>query len=411
MQFRQQKGHNKQYLFALIIAATILGLAGTDLVLPAVPTLPEYINGTLSQAQLVLAAFTGGTAVGLLVFGELGARYDKKILLLGTLVAYSATSMLCSFSETILELVGYRVVQGFFAAAPAVFAPGLIRLLFDDRSALRALGLMGSIESLVPALAPVAGAWLLNYTDWRASFIITAGLTFSLSIAWLSTPALPTGSAETKDMVSRSGYWTLLKSGPFLRYALSQAFTLGGLLIFVFGAPTVITIGMNGSLSDFVIMQVIGITLFVIASNTGHFLVERFGTEQTIWFGSSLAAAGSVAILIYALVTQNFVTENFVTEKRDPAMLWILFAFVNLGLGVRGPPGFCQAIIASGDNDARGAALVMLLVFATTSIGTALLAPFITLGLLPLAATAAAVSTSALVALYFLPPMVATTDL
>jgi len=92
-------------------------------------------------------------------------------------------------------------------------------------------------------------------------------------------------------------------------------------------------------------------------------------------------------------------------------MLWILFAVVNLGLGVRGPPGFYQAIIASGGNDARGAALVILLVFATTSIGTALLAPFITLGLLPLAATAAVVSVSALVTLFFLPPMIATTDL
>lgn len=401
MQFPQKEVHNKQYLFALIIAGTILGLAGTDLVLPAVPTLPEYIKGTLSQAQLVLAAFTGGTAIGLLVFGELGARYDKKSLLLGTLAAYSITSFLCSFSGTILELVGYRVVQGFFAAAPAVFAPGIIRLLFDDRSALRALGLMGSIESVVPALAPVAGTLLLHYTDWRASFFITAGLAFLLSIIWLFTAALPTGSAVQQDKVSRSSYLALLRSGPFLRYALSQAFTLGGLLIFVFGAPTVITIGMNGSLGDFVIMQVIGITLFIIASNTVHSLVERFGPEWTIWFGSGLAATGSVAILIYALVTPN----------REPAMLWILFAFVNLGLGVRGPPGFYQAIIASGDNDARGAALVMLLVFATTSIGTALLAPFITLGLLPLAATAAAVSTSALVALYFLPPMVATTDL
>jgi MFS family permease len=401
MQFPQKEVHNKQYLFALIIAATILGLAGTDLVLPAVPTLPEYIKGTLSQAQLVLAAFTGGSAIGLLVFGELGARYDKKSLLLGTLAAYSMTSFLCSFSGTILELVGYRLVQGFFAAAPAVFAPGLIRLLFDDRSALRALGLMGSIESVVPALAPVAGAWLLHYTDWRASFFITAGLTFLLSIIWLFTPALPTNSAEQQDKVSRSGYLALLRSGPFLRYALSQAFTLGGLLIFVFGAATVITIGMNGSLSDFVIMQVIGITLFIIASNTVHSLVERFGPEWTIWFGSGLSATGSVAILIYALVTPN----------REPAMLWILFAFVNLGFGVRGPPGFYQAIIASGDNDARGAALVILLVFATTSIGTALLAPFITLGLLPLAATAAAVSVSALVALFFLPPMIATKDL
>jgi MFS family permease len=401
MQFPQKEVHNKQYLFALIIAGTILGLAGTDLVLPAVPTLPEYIKGTLSQAQLVLAAFTGGTAIGLLVFGELGARYDKKSLLLGTLAAYSITSFLCSFSGTILELVGYRVVQGFFAAAPAVFAPGLIRLLFDDRRALRALGLMGSIESVVPALAPVAGTWLLHYTDWRASFFITAGLTFLLSIIWLFTPALPTGSAVQQDKVSSSSYWVLLRSGPFLRYALSQAFTLGGLLIFVFGAPTVITIGMNGSLSDFVIMQVIGITLFIIASNTVHSLVERFGPEWTIWFGSGLAATGSVAILIYALVTPN----------REPAMLWILFAFVNLGLGVRGPPGFYQAIIASGDNDARGAALVILLVFATTSIGTALLAPFITLGLLPLASTAATVSVSALVVLFFFPPMIATKDL
>ena len=401
MQFPLKEVHNKQYLFALIIAGTILGLAGTDLVLPAVPTLPEYIKGTLSQAQLVLAAFTGGTAIGLLVFGELGARYDKKSLLLGTLAAYSITSFLCSFSGTILELVGYRVVQGFFAAAPAVFAPGLIRLLFDDRRALRALGLMGSIESVVPALAPVAGTWLLHYTDWRASFFITAGLTFLLSIIWLFTPALPTGSAVQQDKVSSSSYWVLLRSGPFLRYALSQAFTLGGLLIFVFGAPTVITIGMNGSLGDFVIMQVIGITLFIIASNTVHSLVERFGPEWTIWFGSGLAATGSVAILIYALVTPN----------REPAMLWILFAFVNLGLGVRGPPGFYQAIIASGDNDARGAALVILLVFATTSIGTALLAPFITLGLLPLAATAAAVSVSALVVLFFFPPMIATKDL
>ena len=394
MQSSQKEVHNKQLLFALIVAGTILGLAGTDLVLPAVPTLPDYITGTLSQAQLVLAAFTAGIALGLLVFGELGARYDKKLLLLGTLAAYSVTSLLCSLSETIPELVGYRILQGFFAAAPAVFAPGLIRVLFDDRAALRALGLMGSIESVVPALAPIAGAWLLNYLDWRASFFITAGLTFLLSIIWLFTPTLPTGSADQKTNVAKSGYLALLRSGTFLRYALSQAFTLGGLLIFVFGAPTVIIIGMNGSLNDFVIMQVIGITLFIIASNIAHSVVERFGPEWTIWFASSMAAMGSVAILIYALFTPG----------QEPAMLWILFSFVNLGLGFRGPPGFYQAILASGDNDARGAALVILLVFTTTSIGTALLAPFITQGLLPLAATAAAVSVSSLIALFFLPP-------
>ncbi len=56
---------------SIVVAGTILGIAGTDLVLPAVPTLPEYITGTLNQAQLVLAAFAGA-AIWLLVFGELG---------------------------------------------------------------------------------------------------------------------------------------------------------------------------------------------------------------------------------------------------------------------------------------------------------------------------------------------------
>ena len=390
-----QSEAQKNYLFLLIIAGTILGLAGIDLVLPAVPTLPEHISGSPEEAQIILAAFTGGTAIGLIIFGELGARYDKKLTMLTALSAYSATSFLCSLSSSIAELSYYRAIQGFCAAAPAVLAPGLIKLLFDERKALRALGMMGSIESLVPALAPIAGAWLLNFLDWRASFIVTAGLALILSIIWTFTATLPKTVSKERTAANESGYLVLIQSGTFLRYALSQALTLGSLLIFVFGAPTVIIKGMGGSLSDFIVMQIIGITLFIFASNTSHLLVERFGVEWTIWLGSSISAAGSLAILAYACMPLS----------HDAFILWALFPFVNLGLGVRGPPGFYQAIIASGNNDARGAALVMLLVFSTTSIGTALSAPFITLGLLPLAIISAVAGVGALFVLFSLPIM------
>jgi len=62
--------------FALIATCAVLGLAGTDLVLPAVPSLPAALGGTPAQAQLVLAAYVAGAGAGLLVFGELGARFD-----------------------------------------------------------------------------------------------------------------------------------------------------------------------------------------------------------------------------------------------------------------------------------------------------------------------------------------------
>ena len=84
--------------FALIAATTALGLAGTDLVLPAVPDLQRQLGGTAESAQLVLAAFTAGAACGLLLFGELGTHFDQRRLLVGSLLAYAAASAACGLA-------------------------------------------------------------------------------------------------------------------------------------------------------------------------------------------------------------------------------------------------------------------------------------------------------------------------
>jgi len=377
-------------LFSLIVAGTVIGLAGTDLVLPAIPSLPDSLPGTLVQAQFVLATFTGGTAIGLLAYGELGARYNQKRLLVTALIGYGIFSFVATISQSINELAFYRLLQGFFAAAPAVLAPGMVRVIFEERAALRAVGLMGSIESIVPALAPLLGAWLLTFFDWKISFYVTANIAFLVALLWV--PAPYPKPPQTKERPG--GYMHLIFSPVFQRYSLSQAFTLGGLLIFVFGAPTVMTVAMGGTLADFITMQIIGISLFIVATNLAHKIVDAIGNEPTIWLGSGLCAFGTTALLIYGL--------NY---DPIPEMVWFLFAFVNLGLGLRGPPGFYRAIIASDDDDARGAALVMLSVFFTVALGTAGLAPFITIGLVPLAGLASAVSIASLIVLGLLPKL------
>src|SRR3712207_2604551 len=65
---------------ALVVASTVLGLMGTDLVLPAVPSLSATLGGGPAEAQLVLAAYVGGTSVGRLVFGALGDRFATLIV-------------------------------------------------------------------------------------------------------------------------------------------------------------------------------------------------------------------------------------------------------------------------------------------------------------------------------------------
>ncbi|MGK0374905.1 MAG: MFS family permease [Arenicella sp.] len=382
--------HQAKITFALLVCGTVLGLAGIDLVLPAIPSLPSAISGSLESAQLVLASFAAGTAIGLLVFGELGARFDQRWLLIGSLLLYASMSYLAGQAESINELVAIRWFQGLTSAAAAVFAPGMIRSMFDQRGAIKAIGLMGSIESLTPALAPVAGAWLLTFTDWRASFYITAALAMLLTIAitFFGGTLLSSRSQLKKQQKHKASYFSLFANREFMRQGLSHACTLGGLLIFVFGAPTVIITSMDGDLSNFVIMQLIGISLFIISANLSARLVTRFGSAEMINIGSSLTAFGCLAIYLFSLFGDG-----------DPRWLWLLFAPVNLGLGLRGPPGFYQAVVAAGENDSRGAALLILFILGIAAAGTALVAPFISQGLMPLSAAAATVTVGSVVIL------------
>lgn len=382
---------NPKAAFGLVLCGTVLGIAGTDLVLPAIPGLPAALGGTPAAAQLVLAAFVAGAGLGLLLFGELGARFDQPRLLALSLFAYAAVSALCARAGSLELLIGLRFLQGAAGAAAAVFAPGFIRAGFAGEKAVRALGLLGSIESIVPALAPVAGIWLLHWWGWQGSFDVVAILAFVLAVLIAAMrDRFPTPARATRT----GGYGALLRDPVFLRYALSQAFTLGGLLTFVFGAPVVITVSMGGTLVHFIAMQVTGIVFFAVSANYAGRLATRFGTERMILSGSALSAAGALGILAYALAGGNW-----------PPMLAILFVPVNLGLGLRGPPGFMQAVIAAHGDDARGAALVILFILLAAAGGTAAAAPFILAGLPALAAFAAAISVASVVCLLAMPQL------
>ena len=375
--------------FTLIAAATALGIAGTDLVLPAVPSLPQLLGGTPARAQFVLAAYVAGTALGLLLFGGLGARFDPRKILAASLFSYAIVSLAAIFAPTMDALILLRFAQGAASAAPAVFAPGFVRALFSERRALRMLGVLGSIESLVPALAPVAGAWLLVNFGWRASFVAIGAFAFALAtLISVILSRLPRLAAQA----SKRSYAALIRNPVYLRYALSQAFSLGGLLTFVFSAPAVIIGPMGGSLSDFVWLQVTGIAFFILGANVTGRLTERLGQEPVILGGTVLSAIGAVAILVYAVL-----------DGTKPMMLLPLTVVLNLGFGLRGPPGFLRAVLAADGDDARGAALVILAILLTAAGGAALAAPYVASGLLGVAIVAAAISVGAVVWLLVLP--------
>jgi predicted MFS family arabinose efflux permease len=265
--------------------------------------------------------------------------------------------------------------------------------LFDEARGVRAIGVLGSIEALAPAVAPIIGAWLLALGGWRLSFALIGVLALLLA----ASIALWAGALRTARR-ERGRYSRLLADPVFLRYALSQAFILGGLLTFVFGMPAVLVHSLDGSLRDFIVMQITGIAGFIVAANLSGKLASRHGTERIIGCGTAVAAAGALAILAYAL-----------HGGRNPLLITLLFFPVNTGLGLRGPPGFYRAVLAAQGDDARGAALVILGILGAAALGTVVAAPLIAQGLAPLAGIALAFHVLACLSLVLLPRLPATT--
>ena len=358
----------------MLAGGTLLGLAGIDLILPAIPGLPDVLGGTAAQAQWVLASYTLGAALGLLFYGELGARFSQRRLLVFSLIGFALTSWLAASAGDIKSLIALRFVQGLSGAAAAVFAPGMIRALFDDKTSVRAFGLIGSLESLTPALAPVLGAWLLTYGDWALGLDLIAlgsGLLALLAIVLINKlPSLPIQDRGQDQPSARDAYNALVQNWQFMGTALSHAFNLGGLLVFVFSAPAVIVTTMDGSISDFITMQIAGITCFIIATNSAQKVSESVGRYRQIWIGGWLSLVGGLAILALSFTSA-------------PAPLWLAFLFplVNVGLGLRGPLVFNAAIAAAGQQSARGSALLALSILMAAALGTAAVAPFIDQGL------------------------------
>lgn len=357
---------------AVIIAGTVLGLAGIDLVLPAVPSLPKIFGSDIATSQLVLSLYVAGSSVGLLIFGSLAQHIGRRRLFIGSLAVFAALSTAAVYAPTIEVLIIIRLFQGAAASGAAVLAPGLIRRLFSELGSIRAIAAMGSIESLTPGLAPILGAWLFSTYGWTASFWLTAVLCAALCLLMIIRPKmLP--SIGTKQTDTKGSYFALLKNTTYIRYSLSHGFVLGGLLMFVFTVPAVIVQTMGGTIDDFIIMQIVGVSSFIIVSNlSGHF-VKWFGVERVIMAGTVIAVFGAAGLGLYAVFGFN-----------NPADLKYLFWVLNVGLGIRGGPGFVRALMAANGDDDRGSAMIILFITVTTALSSAAIAPFISYGLVGL---------------------------
>jgi len=175
-----------QLEFIALMAMTAATVAfSIDAMLPALPDIgAELSPDNLNKAQLILTSFVLGMGLGTFFTGPLSDAYGRKAVMVGGTLLYIFAAGAAWMASSLELMLAARVAQGIGAAGPRVVAMAMVRDLYGGRDMAKIMSFVMMVFSLVPAIAPTLGYYVINSYGWRAIFIIF--VLFAVIIcAWL----------------------------------------------------------------------------------------------------------------------------------------------------------------------------------------------------------------------------------
>ena len=170
-------------LMAMMFATIAFSI---DAMLPGLPAIAaELTPDSPNNVQMIVTSFVIGMGLATFFVGPLSDALGRRVVLLTGSALYIAAAIAAWRAETLEFLLAARVVQGIGAAGPRVVAMAIVRDLYAGRQMARILSFVMMTFTIVPAVSPLIGAWIIQFAGWRAIFL--AFVIFALvSGTWLA---------------------------------------------------------------------------------------------------------------------------------------------------------------------------------------------------------------------------------
>ncbi|MFJ2609974.1 MFS transporter [Streptomyces sp. NPDC091279] len=305
-----------------LLAFATMFVIGTDtfLVAPLLPTLAETFRISGDVSGWMVSAYALGYALFALVAGPLSDGLDRRRVLLGGLVAFTATTALCGFAQGFWTMILFRFLAGVSAAfvSPQIWAS--IPVLVRPELIVRTMGFATAGLSIAQFAGIPLGSWLAA-VSWHLPFWVIGGVS---ALLWLllarffpPVPARPGAGRGARHILST--YRTVLGSGRLRWYLL-------GYLVFQTGNFEAISFFGSWFTKDFA-LSVGSVGTAMMAVGAGNVVGSLFGTRlvQRLGLYRSLLAAVLTMGALYCVVP---LSPNLATALVLLALVMMVAGFV-----------------------------------------------------------------------------------
>jgi EmrB/QacA subfamily drug resistance transporter len=184
--------------FAAIVLAMLPAVLDQTILATALPTIAGDL-GSLSDVSWVVTAYVVAAAASMPLWGKLGDRHGRKLLLEISLAVFVISSALCAAAQDITQLVVLRMVQGAAAGGLMTLAMAAVGDLVSPRERGRYQGYIAAVFAIATVVGPLIGGVLVESASWRWVFLVNlpvgvaalAGLSLRLPAPPVDRPKSP----------------------------------------------------------------------------------------------------------------------------------------------------------------------------------------------------------------------------
>jgi len=185
-------------VFAVMLA-TLLEIIDTSIVNVALPEMMGNLGATVDEIGWVVTGYIVSNVIIIPMTNWLATRFGRKRYLTGSVLLFTAASVLCGQATSLEELVVFRIIQGLGGGALLATAQSVMIESFPPSKQGIGQAIFGVGAMIGPSLGPTLGGFIVDQSSWPWIFYINLPLGLlaaALCAIYLKDPPHLTGRRD-----------------------------------------------------------------------------------------------------------------------------------------------------------------------------------------------------------------------
>ncbi len=184
-------------IFSGLLSGLFLAAMDQTIVATALPTIVGEL-GELNQLSWIVAAYLITTTAVTPLYGKLGDLYGRRVVFQFAIIVFVGGSLLCGASQSMLQLILSRAVQGVGGGGLMALAFTIVGDILPPRQRGRYMGYFSGVFALAGVTGPVLGGFFADHLSWRWIFWINLPIGLVAMVIVTANLRLPLPTADRR---------------------------------------------------------------------------------------------------------------------------------------------------------------------------------------------------------------------